>query len=233
MNHKEDAEALLHYRMAFIGGYFGLYAVLTRNELFGSAQTNNLLCLVWDLLGHNPLDFVIRIGAMLIYMTAVGLAVWIPAHNDLSMRKLAVLVDALALVILGFLPADMNPVIGLYPMFFAMPFQWCCFKGAYGFASSSIFSTNNLRQFTMAGTHYFLMGERESFLKFKFYGLTLATFHLGAALAFLAGTHLGVKGIWLGLIPAAVAYQAVSSLEGEWLLLHHRKPAVACTGAKE
>ncbi len=46
MNLRKNHEMLLHFVMAFIGGYFGLYAIVARNDLFGSAQTSNLIYLV-------------------------------------------------------------------------------------------------------------------------------------------------------------------------------------------
>ena len=45
MNLRKNHEMLLHFVMAFIGGYFGLYAIVARNDLFGSAQTSNLIYL--------------------------------------------------------------------------------------------------------------------------------------------------------------------------------------------
>ena len=75
---------LLHFVMAFIGGYFGLYAIVARNDLFGSAQTSNLIYLVQDIVGGRPLDFVIRIGALVLYSTAVALSVWLPKHTAVN-----------------------------------------------------------------------------------------------------------------------------------------------------
>ena len=37
----------------------------------------------------------------------------------------------------------LDPVVALYPVFFAMSIQWSSFAGARGFYSSTIFSTNN------------------------------------------------------------------------------------------
>ena len=143
---------LLHFVMAFIGGYFGLYAIVARNDLFGSAQTSNLIYLVQDILGGRPVDFVIRIGALVLYSTAVALSVWLPKHTAVNNKILSILIDGGAAILLGFLPKDMNPVLGLYPIFFAMAFQWCSFKGIGGYNSSTVFSTNNLRQFVSAVT---------------------------------------------------------------------------------
>lgn len=67
---------LIHYTLSFIGGYLGLYAIVSRADLFGNAQTANLLGVVRDLIGRNFSDMLLRVGALLIYMTAVILTVW-------------------------------------------------------------------------------------------------------------------------------------------------------------
>lgn len=71
---------LIHYTLSFIGGYLGLYAIVSRADLFGNAQTANLLGVVRDIIGRDFSDMMLRVGALLIYMTAVILTVWIPEH---------------------------------------------------------------------------------------------------------------------------------------------------------
>lgn len=79
--------------IGIIGGYFGLYAIVARNDLFGSAQTSNLIYLVQDILGGRPLDFVLRIGALVLYSTAVVLSVWLPKHTAVNNKILSILID--------------------------------------------------------------------------------------------------------------------------------------------
>ena len=62
---------LIHYTLSFIGGYLGLYAIVSRADLFGNAQTANLLGVVRDIIGRDFSDMMLRVGALLIYMTAV------------------------------------------------------------------------------------------------------------------------------------------------------------------
>lgn len=119
---------LIHYTLSFIGGYLGLYAIVSRADLFGNAQTANLLGVVRDLIGRNFSDMLLRVGALLIYMAAVILTVWIPEHFSADLRFISIGIDICAVLLLGFLPARMSPVVALYPVFFAMPFQWCTFK---------------------------------------------------------------------------------------------------------
>ena len=132
---------LIHYTLSFIGGYLGLYAIVSRADLFGNAQTANLLGVVRDIIGRDFSDMMLRVGALLIYMTAVILTVWIPEHFSTDLRFISIGIDICAVLLLGFLPARMSPVVALYPVFFAMPFQWCTFKAPGGYNSSTIFST--------------------------------------------------------------------------------------------
>lgn len=39
----DDFRKKLHCTMAFIGGYIGAYALLNRADVFGNAQTSNLI----------------------------------------------------------------------------------------------------------------------------------------------------------------------------------------------
>ena len=84
-----------------------------------------------------------------------------------------------------------------------MSFQWCCFHGAYGYGSSTIFCTNNIRQFVTGLVETYLNGNDEK-LKIKFFGLTLLAFNLGVTTMCLLFTrfNFGVKSSVLVLVPA-------------------------------
>ena len=142
-------ETPLHYIMAFVGGFFGVYAILSFCNLFGNAQTANLIYFVTDLLGGDVKDAALRIGGMLLFMAAIVLTVYLPKHSRVNLQVMSVLLDAAAAVLVGLFPADIHPVLALYPFFFVTAFQWNSFRGAQGFASSTLFSTNNLKQFTI------------------------------------------------------------------------------------
>ena len=202
---------LIHYTLSFIGGYLGLYAIVSRADLFGNAQTANLLYLVRDLVGRNFSDMLLRFGALAVYMSVVILTVWIPAHFSMDLRYISIGVDICAISLLGFLPSKMSPVIALYPVFFAMPFQWCTFKAPGGYNSSTIFSTNNLRQFTSALTEFLMKKDPAQRDKAKFYGMTLLSFHTGAALSLLLYMACKLPGIWFCLVPALGAVWLVSA----------------------
>lgn len=118
------------------------------------------------------------------------------------------MIDIFAILLLGFFPSGMSPVVALYPVFFAMPFQWCTFKAPGGYNSSTIFSTNNLRQFTTAVTQFLMKKDSAQCDKAKFYGMTLLSFHTGAALSLILYMTCGLSGVWLCLVPCLLCCMA-------------------------
>lgn len=206
MNLQHEKNAFSHYLVSFIGGYFGIYAILCRSDFFGSAQTSNLMYLAIDLLGRNVGDLVIRLFALLIYVSAIVINIRLSEFHHFHIKKISMLVNGIAILILGFLPEKMNPIIALYPVFFAMAFQWCSFKGYKEHGSATVFSTNNLRQFVTALTLYASRKDMIQLEKAKFYGFTLLSFHLGAAVCFFFLQYFHIQSIWFCMIPTAFAF---------------------------
>lgn len=203
---KAVLERRLHLTVTFIGGFMGCYAIFNRSDVFGSAQTGNLISFVMDLAGHTDAEIFFRFSALLIYILAMVSTVFLSHKLQKTTLKLvSVLIDGAALILLGFLPKDMDPFIALYPIFFATAFQWCSFKGADGFNSSSIFSTNNLRQCTTGFAEYLYSKDSEALRRGIFYGKVLLSFHLGVVVCFLFCNRFHLAGAWAGLLPVCVA----------------------------
>ena len=71
---KDHQDAILHFLMAMIGGFLGGYAIFARMNIFGSAQTANLIELIKNIFGANYVESLMRIGALLIYILAIMIA---------------------------------------------------------------------------------------------------------------------------------------------------------------
>ena len=205
MEDKEQLQLRLHYTVSVIGGFVGAYALLNRADLFGSAQTSNLIYIAGGLVGRDFAGLVLRIAALGIYISGIAAAVLIPKYTKINMHLLRLGLDGAVLVLLGFLPKEVNPFLALYPVFFVMALQWCAFKGAGGYVSSTIFSTNNLRQMTTALTEYLCDRKEEQLHKAGFFGKTLLFYHIGVGICFLATGPMGVKSAWICLLPVAAA----------------------------
>ena len=175
-----------HLAFCAVGGFFGCYAVLVHSGVMGNAQTMNLLELVIDLLRWQLPDMLLHLGALALYVLGTMLTVLLPHRWGVDMHRASPLITAAMAVVLFLLPPELDPVVALYPVFFAMSIQWSSFAGARGFYSSTIFSTNNTKQSSLALAEYLCDHDRAHLRKMWFYLATLGCFHVGASWAFCA-----------------------------------------------
>jgi uncharacterized membrane protein YoaK (UPF0700 family) len=196
---------VIHFNAAFVGGFLGMYTIVNFNSLFGSAQTANLICMVRSLLDWNLVETVQRFGGVLLYMAGTALTICIARRSSADLRLVSMLLDAVAATVAGFFPEDIPPILGLYPMFFAMAFQWNSFSFGDGLPSATIFSTNNLRQFSISVTEYCLTHDGEHLKRLRLYGGTLLSFHSGVAVSYLIWKCFGGRTAWFCLLPIALA----------------------------
>lgn len=199
-------EARAHYIVAFIGGFLGIFPVVNSIHLLGSAQTSNLIDIVLGSLHGNWMSVFPHAAGAFLYAFAVFLVTFLPKHSKLDVRILAMLVDSVAALVMWLFPIEKNLPLALYlyPTFFAMSFQWCAFKGAYGYTSSTIFSTNNLRQFISSLTEIYFNGDKSFAVKAEFFGKTLLGFHLGVLAAGFMWQFIGNVAFLFVFIPCTV-----------------------------
>lgn len=195
----------LHYSMAVIGGFLGCYAVLLRADFLGNAQTANLVYLVMALLGRDFLEVLVRIGGVALYMLGAMLFVYLKHKTSVNLKYISLAIDLLCIAILSVIPKDADPIIALYPIFFAMSFQWNTFTGAYGYASSPIFSTNNVRQISLSLAEYLISKEHKHMHKMLFFLGTVVFFHIGVAISYVCVLKFEIEAVWFALMPLIVA----------------------------
>lgn len=196
----------LHHTMAAVGGFLGGYAILLRCDFFGNAQTTNWIYLVLAIVGHNLGEFLIRFIGVMLYMAGAFLYVFIVRRTKWNVKVVSLLVDMAVIVMLGFFPEDMNPIAGLYPIFFAMSLQWNSFPGAYGYVSSTIFSTNNTRQAALSFAEFCCDHKREHLHKAVFFIGSLTGFHIGVVCSYFCVKYFQIQASWFNLIFIFLAF---------------------------
>lgn len=205
MQNNQKLAVAIHFTMAFCGGLLGAYALFSRQLVFGSAQTANLMELVSAICGRDLPDVLIRLGALAIYGWAVSLSVILTRKTAVNLKYTAIFLEIPAVFISPFIPASVNPVAALYPIFFVTAFQWCAFKGVGEFSSSTIFSTNNVKQTVLGLTEYCLEKEpsrkKQQGKKAAFFGGTLLSFHTGVAVEYIALQTFSFRAVWLCFLP--------------------------------
>lgn len=202
----------IHFLMAFCGGFFGSYAVFNRMSVFGNAQTANLIELIGAVLGHDFPDALLRLGAFLVFVSALVLSVPLERQLHRKAKYLTLAVEAAIATAISFFPEDMNPIAAVYPIFFFAALQWSIFPGAEDFVAANVFSTNNIKQTFTSLTEYVLERKsnperaREKLKKAICFGGTLLSFHCGVISGFLGSRWLGIKSSLLCLIPLMIVW---------------------------
>ena len=198
-----NPEQTIFFTMAVAGGFFGGYTI-GRCGVLASAETVNLISLTKALLELDTAQILIRLGAALFFSLAIGLSTILLLRCADRLPLYAIAADIVGIVLTGFLPFQ-NEFYVLYPIFFVTGFQWNAFSGVNDYASSCVFSTNNLRQAVIGLTLYLRSGDREAGERAKFFGKSLLFFHIGVVFAFLSMRLFAEKSIFLCLIPVLAA----------------------------
>lgn len=202
MNNKP--EFYLHSIMCSIGGFLGAYAILIRFGNLGSAQTSNLLYLVISILGTNIKEVLLHLIGAALYFLAIEIYVYLSHKTTINVQRYGILVNMIGSILLCFIPRDVDPIVGLFPIFFMMSTQWSIFHGTNGYNSSTIFSTNNFRQTSLAIGEYICSKDEAQKDKAKFFANSLIWYHMGAAVSFFACRSIGINASLLIFIPASI-----------------------------
>lgn len=195
----------IHFLMCFVGGFMGAYALIIHAGNYASAQTKNMIDMMIALLGGNLREFALRVLAVVVYFLGIALYVIVKNKTALNPQRYALAVEAVTAVGVCFIPDFVKPVVAILPIFFMMSTQWSAFHGTYGYTSSTIFSTNNLKQASSGLMEYLCNGERAQLEKAKYFGSTILSFHIGVAAAYFACMLLHRFSAVLCLVPIGAA----------------------------
>ncbi len=179
---------------------------MLRCGIFASSQTMNFITMLVNIMGNSFGDLLIRLAIVLLYGMAIAFAVIIPRYTKLDNRIVSVYINIFAAIIMAAAPADYVGIPVLLPMFFAMAFQWSSYKGAIGYVSTCIFSTNNFRMTIEGIVNYFCTKDKKYLRQFIFYLGTLLCFFAGVILCCISVKIMGYRSISLVIIPAVLMH---------------------------
>lgn len=198
----ERARRRMQFCMSLIGGCFGAYMVL-RFGHFASAATVNLLEMFMGATQGNWTLALLRLGGMTLYVAAIVLTSLLSGRRGADLRRWAIWIDAAAALILSLTPEGAEH--GVFISLFAMAFQWTAFSGEHGCPFSTIFSTNNLRQFVDALVQARLDRSRAEKDRIVLCGGSLLSFYAGVLLVGLLWRMEGGRWAILATLPPAAA----------------------------
>ena len=208
MNEKASRQKLLHYAVSTIGGFMGGYAIFNHCDFFGNAQTANLIHIVCKIFSADFSALAFLVLALITYI--LGNVFYVLAERLIKhdLRLISLVMTSCAVVVIGLFPNIANHYIAVLPILFVMPIQWNAYRTAAGYASATIFSSNNLRIAVMSLTRYIIDKDKKQGEQARFYWMTLLGFHSGVALACVASVFLGTMSVWFCFVPIALSSAA-------------------------
>lgn len=208
MNEKASRQKLLHYAVSTVGGFLGGYAIFNHCDFFGNAQTANLIHIVCKIFSADFSALSFLLLALMTYISGNVFCVLAEKFIRHDLRVISLIMTSCAVVIIGLFPNIANHYIAVLPILFVMPIQWNAYRTAAGYASATIFSSNNLRIAVMSLTRYIIDRDKKQGEQARFYWLTLLSFHSGVALACVASVFLGTMSVWFCFVPIALSSAA-------------------------
>ena len=201
---RKNCDLILHGLMCCVGGYMAGYAVLCRGNL-GSAQTMNLIDLIFAVAGRNAREVLLRLAALLTYILGLSLVVILSRRARVNIQRYSILVDMAGFLVLAFIPEGADRVAALLPLFFMLSTQWSVFHGVRGYNSATVFSTNNLKQAVVALNEYALTKNRRHLGDALYFLGTLFWFHASVVISYFTVRAFGPKSSLFAFIFALPA----------------------------
>lgn len=182
------------------GGFMDAYSYLFRGHVFANAQTGNLLLLGVNLSRQNYGSALRYFSPVLAFTIGIIISDVVRHKSNvetkLHWRQISVLLEAVILFIVAFIPQDFNLLANSMTSL-ACGIQVESFRKIHGNGIATTMCIGNLRSGTQNLCNYFMKKDRK-FLNtcFLYYGI-IACFILGAIIGSIAITYLQAKSILL------------------------------------
>lgn len=221
---KDKKLQILHFAVSALGGFLGGYAIVNHCDLFGNAQTANLIHIVCKLFSGDLGGIGFLTAAALTYIAGNAAFAVMKKYVKYDMRVVSIAFTAAAMALIGIFPNTENDYLAILPILFVTPLLWNSYRTCGSYASSPIFSTNNLRVATISTTGWLLEKDSAQLARAKFYWKTLLSFHTGVAAACVTSLFFGKTAIWFGFIFSALSTLAYCNAKNK-LLRRKKSPS--------
>lgn len=172
---REQKQHILHFAVSSLGGFMGGYAIYNHCDVFGNAQTANMIHLVSKIFTGDFEGVVFIIIALLTYILGNVFFVIADRFIKLETKTVSLIASAVALLIIGTFPNISNNYLAILPILFVTPVLWNSFRTAGSYVTSPIFSTNNLRVATVSTFTGIIDKDKDMKKKANSIGLRLQT----------------------------------------------------------
>lgn len=195
--------------LIFVAGFYGGYTLCVRGGVFCNGQTGNIALLGVALGSGNWRKAVYYLIPISSYLLGCMVSETIPRHvRRLGLRwdTLLTLIEILVVAVMGFIPATAPHQICQVTINFVCAMQYNTFRQAEGISMATTFCANHLRMFGIALSQIMNRKKKhtDSTDRVVVHGMMMGCFVLGAVAAAALCLVLGVRAIWVALVPLVI-----------------------------
>lgn len=190
--------------LVLTSGFLDAYTYQLRGHVFANAQTGNLVIMSIRAAQGRFLDALHSLIPIVAYTMGILLTELVKRRKPLRWlpwQHLALLLEILLIIVIGFLPASVPNSVVTVTVSFICAVQADSFASLHGAAYVSTTCTGNLRTGTRYLFQFLTQRNRESGLQAIRYFASIAFFCCGVALGVLFCALWQEKSIWICCIP--------------------------------
>ena len=206
--------------ITFVGGYMNGYTYITRNNILANMHTANMSKLGISIaLGEwlEALHYLIPIVTCILGAAFSKLIETILINFNFKgdWRKVALVLEGIALFLIGLIPSSFPDIIVTNLVSFLMGYQLCLFRTCLGVPFNTTISTGNIRTVGL-----FLFGaldkeSRDSLKKVIIFTILTFSFAVGAIPGTLISLALSIKSVWV--------CSFILFLQAFWIYIYEKK----------
>ena len=196
--------------LTLAGGMMGLYTYTLRGGVFCNAQTGNVAIMAMAFGRGNFKEAFYYLIPLIAYITGTIISEIIPLKikksHFLRWDTVLVGIEALVLVIMGFIPLSMPHQIAQITINFLCSMQFNTFRQAEGIPMATTFITNHVRQVGV-NTALVIRGNnpaaKQKIIK---HSKIIFMFFVGGAIMTAMSSIMLEKAIWLAVLPLLICF---------------------------
>lgn len=198
--------------LAVAGGMMDAYSYILRDKVFANAQTGNILLFgisVYEKNMHTALRYLFPVLAFTMGIMAADI-VRMKKKSFIHWRQVAVCIEAVILVGVGFIPMNMNLLANCLTSM-ACGIQVESFRKIHGNVMATTMCIGNLRSATQNICDYFKTGRIACFKKSMFYYGIIIFFVIGAVFENILIDYAGRYSICVSAVFLLIAFAVMFS----------------------
>jgi uncharacterized membrane protein YoaK (UPF0700 family) len=179
-----------------------------RDRVFANAQTGNVVLMSQNFMQGSYMQGLRYLCPLISFALGIFVAERIEnkfkSIEKIHWRQIVLAIEVIALIIVGFLPTEMNMVANMI-VSFSCAMQVQTFRKVHGYGYASTMCIGNLRSGTESLSQYLRDKNKESLYKaLHFFGI-IFIFAIGAGLGGVLSGYLGIRTIWLSVLILLIA----------------------------